>query len=297
MRSGSPVYVRPKRLIAPSSQPTWSSFASAPNSRRSKSDLIGITLRPTDTRGSRSCPAFARPHETFGSARPGAGRREPACPREGVSSSSGACPARRPHRRSGASRTPPDPLRKAGRLRLHREHRAPGTATDIGGDYAGTGDRARNSSVFARASIGVERIAECLRPRATPAPRAAAHAQLQAPPANRVRGGGILGHVERVLVAHVDHAGADLDPARPHSDSSEQRKRRGELFERSGWTRTNAPSIPISSAATASLTVWRSAVGCAVRHPPPGCHAPKTGSRCAGMGHALSLAGADRRCG
>src|SRR3546814_4960711 len=35
--------------------------------------------------------------------------------------------------------------------------------------------------------------------------------------------------VERGLVAHVDDAGADLDPARPCSDGREQRERRGEL--------------------------------------------------------------------
>ena len=29
-----------------------------------------------------------------------------------------------------------------------------------------------------------------------------------------IRGAGVLGHVQRVLVAHVDHGGADLDPTR-----------------------------------------------------------------------------------
>src|ERR1700757_4125787 len=41
------------------------------------------------------------------------------------------------------------------------------------------------------------------------------------------------------------------------------------------WTRTKAPSIPISSAATASSTVWRSASPPVRVSPPPGCHAPK----------------------
>src|SRR5262245_8823262 len=40
------------------------------------------------------------------------------------------------------------------------------------------------------------------------------------------------------------------------------------------WTRTNAPSIPISSAATASSTVWRSASPPVCVSPPPGCQAP-----------------------
>jgi hypothetical protein len=41
------------------------------------------------------------------------------------------------------------------------------------------------------------------------------------------RGG--LGHVERVLVAHVDDAGADLDAARLDADRREERERGGEL--------------------------------------------------------------------
>ncbi|MEN9222867.1 MAG: hypothetical protein Q6M04_10565, partial [Thermostichus sp. BF3_bins_97] len=36
-------------------------------------------------------------------------------------------------------------------------------------------------------------------------------------------------HVERVLVAHVDHAGADLDPAGPRADGRQQREGGGEL--------------------------------------------------------------------
>ena len=39
----------------------------------------------------------------------------------------------------------------------------------------------------------------------------------------------VLGHVERVLVTHVDDRGADLDAAGLRADSREQRKRRGEL--------------------------------------------------------------------
>src|SRR5712672_4858421 len=40
------------------------------------------------------------------------------------------------------------------------------------------------------------------------------------------------------------------------------------------WTRTNAPSIPISSAAIASSTVWCSASPPVCVSPPPGCQAP-----------------------
>src|SRR5690348_12978951 len=40
------------------------------------------------------------------------------------------------------------------------------------------------------------------------------------------------------------------------------------------WTRTNAPSMPISSAATASSTVCRNASSAVCVSPPPGCQAP-----------------------
>src|SRR5262249_47988036 len=59
--------------------------------------------------------------------------------------------------------------------------------------------------------------------------RAAADAELEPPAREQIRRGRGLGHVERVLVAHVDHAGADLDPARPDADRREARGRRGEL--------------------------------------------------------------------
>ena len=50
------------------------------------------------------------------------------------------------------------------------------------------------------------------------------------PPEIRSAAPGVLRHVERVLVAHVDHAGADLDAAGPRADRGEQRERRGELL-------------------------------------------------------------------
>ena len=59
--------------------------------------------------------------------------------------------------------------------------------------------------------------------------RAAADAELQPAAGDEVRGPRVLGHVERVLVAHVDDRGADLDPAGPRADRREQRERRGEL--------------------------------------------------------------------
>ena len=59
--------------------------------------------------------------------------------------------------------------------------------------------------------------------------RAAADAELQAPAADDVGCAGVLRHVQRVLVAHVDDRGADLDALGPRADGGEERKRRAEL--------------------------------------------------------------------
>ena len=59
--------------------------------------------------------------------------------------------------------------------------------------------------------------------------RAAADAELQPAAGDEVGGAGVLHHVERVLVAHVDHGRADLDPAGLCADGGQQRKGRGEL--------------------------------------------------------------------
>ncbi len=49
------------------------------------------------------------------------------------------------------------------------------------------------------------------------------------PPRDEVGGAGILGHVERVLVAHVDDGGADLDALGARAHRREQREGRAEL--------------------------------------------------------------------
>jgi hypothetical protein len=59
--------------------------------------------------------------------------------------------------------------------------------------------------------------------------RSPADAELQAPARDDVCRPGVLGHVERVLVAHVDHRGAGFDPARPRADGGEQREGGSEL--------------------------------------------------------------------
>ena len=59
--------------------------------------------------------------------------------------------------------------------------------------------------------------------------RASADAELEAAAGDQVGGARVLRHVQRVLVAHVDDGGADLDLARARADRREQRERRAEL--------------------------------------------------------------------
>lgn len=58
---------------------------------------------------------------------------------------------------------------------------------------------------------------------------AAADAELQATAGNQIRRARILGHVHRVFVTHVDHAGADFDGFRFCTNSGQQRERRAKL--------------------------------------------------------------------
>ena len=59
--------------------------------------------------------------------------------------------------------------------------------------------------------------------------RPSADAELQTPAGDEIGGTGVLGHVERVLVAHVDHRRPDLDAAGLGADGRQQRERRGKL--------------------------------------------------------------------
>ena len=59
--------------------------------------------------------------------------------------------------------------------------------------------------------------------------RSAAYAELKAPAGNQIGRTGVLSHVKRVLIAHIDHGGADLDAAGPGADRSQKRERRCEL--------------------------------------------------------------------
>ena len=59
--------------------------------------------------------------------------------------------------------------------------------------------------------------------------RTAADAELQAAAGDEVGGAGILRHVHRIFVAHVDDRGADLDARGLGAAGREQRERRAEL--------------------------------------------------------------------
>ena len=59
--------------------------------------------------------------------------------------------------------------------------------------------------------------------------RAAADAQLQPAAGDQVGSAGVLGHVQRVLVAHVDDGRADLDALGARANGGQQRERRREL--------------------------------------------------------------------
>ena len=59
--------------------------------------------------------------------------------------------------------------------------------------------------------------------------RTAADAELQPTAGDDVGGAGVLDHVQRVLVAHIDDRGADLDPRGLRADGSEQREGGAEL--------------------------------------------------------------------
>ena len=79
-----------------------------------------------------------------------------------------------------------------------------------------------------RSALG-RRVAERVRAAVRRLGRASADAQLQTATAEQIGCGRVLRHVERVLVPHVDHGGADLDPARPDADRGEERERRRQL--------------------------------------------------------------------
>ena len=108
--------------------------------------------------------------------------------------------------------------------------------------------------------------------------RPAADAELEPAAGDEVGRARVLGHVQRVLVAHVDDGRADLD-ARSCARRSAASSGNGEASWRAKWwTRKYAPSAPSSSAATASSIDWSSASDPSA----PASTAPPTSARTTG---------------
>ena len=172
--------------------------------------------------------------------------------------------------RAGA---PPDAVGEAGRLRLDGEHRVAGPAADVGADDAGAGDRGAEERRLLARLVVVDRVAERLGAVPGRLGRAAADAELEPAAGEEVGRGGVLGHVERVLVAHVDHAGADLDPARPDADRGEQREGRGELAREVMDAHERAVDADLLGG-DRELDRLAKRVAAVCVMPPPGCQAP-----------------------
>jgi hypothetical protein len=129
---------------------------------------------------------------------------------------------------------PPDAVGQALGAGLDREVADAARHPRVGLDDGLAGDRGAEELGVAAGQVGVGfalggDVAEGTRAVQGGLGRAAADAELQAPAGEEVGGASVLGHVERVLIAHVDHAGADLDPSGRGPDRGEQRERRGEL--------------------------------------------------------------------
>ena len=143
----------------------------------------------------------------------------------------------RPFGRGVGGRAPPDALaqpfrmrleaQQAGRVREHRPRIGLGkalAAQDVEEDLGVAAAPCRR-----RSGLPAGLIAEIAPAIDDLLGRAAADAELQAPAGDEVGRAGILGHVERVLVAHVDDRRADLDAAGLRADRRQQREGRAEL--------------------------------------------------------------------
>ena len=135
----------------------------------------------------------------------------------------------RPHGALARAGAPPDAIGEPRRLRLDGEHRLAGPATDVGADHACAGDRRAKQRRLLTCLLAIEGVAKRLGAVPGGLGRAAADAELEPAAREQVCRRRFLGHVQRVLVAHVDDARADLDPAGADADRRQQRERGREL--------------------------------------------------------------------
>ena len=170
---------------------------------------------------------------------------------------------RGPDGRGVRGRAPPDPVAQARRVRLeaqqagrvgeHRPRVRLGEALALEQLEEDLGVPARHVGVGLALGGLVAEVAEAVDHLLR---RAAADAQLQPAAGDEVGRAGVLGHVERVLVAHVDDGGADLDAswcARRSRPAAGTARRAG---GRSGGRGSRRRRRPSSSAATASSIDW-----------------------------------------
>jgi hypothetical protein len=94
---------------------------------------------------------------------------------------------------------------------------------------AGPRDRGAEERRLLARLVVIDRIAEGLGTVPRRLGRAPADPELESAVGEQIGCRCGLGHVERVLIAHVDHAGADLDAAGLDADRREEREGRGEL--------------------------------------------------------------------
>ena len=128
---------------------------------------------------------------------------------------------------------------RAGPASAARRRSSPGGFGNIGRGFGSAKPSplrtSRKTSVWLARHVGVglalgRHVAEVAEPVDHLLRRAAADPELEPAAGDEVGGAGVLGHVQRVLVAHVDDRGADLDAAGPRADRGEQRERRAELL-------------------------------------------------------------------
>ena len=142
----------------------------------------------------------------------------------------------RPFRRRVGAGAPPDALaqalrirlepQQAGRVREHRPRVGLGEALAAQHFEKDLGVAPRHVGVGHAIRRDVTEVAKAVDHLLG---RAAADAELQAPAGDEVGAACVLRHVHRVLVAHVDDRGADLDALGLGAAGREQRERRAEL--------------------------------------------------------------------
>ena len=195
-------------------------------------------LRLTDTRGSRSCPAAA--HASRNSRICSAWSSWNGTPASSVSSVDDIrfMPCWPVH--SAVARDPaPHQIRSRSPGECGSGRSSPGGFGNIGDGLGSAnpvaGQRLEEDLGVLAGHVGVglalgRRVAEVAEAIDDLLGRAAADPELEPAARDEVGGAGVLDHVQRVLVAHVDDGRPDLDALGPGADRRQERERRRELL-------------------------------------------------------------------